>query len=1446
MVLVEDRERERDPEPHVAREVHLELDHLLVQVGHDHARALFVDGSDLGERLPLERGEALAQLVHLGVEIGRSDLGEEDLARGGHPGGCYPGGHALGPLPADPGPGVVRVSRIVRRPFLADARWTLVTTPERGAISMIDSRTRRTAPLAIAVKLALVPALAGLACNPVDPDAIAGQAGAAAALADAGTPGAAEVTAVSGPGGLLSPGLPEGTLLGKGARLSWGQTIETPKGTLAELAVGQGLRLRLNEDTAIVLPSEAGGDLTLTRGEVVALVDSKNASGPARVRAGDDAVRIDTGEVQVVHAGANRNVAVVHGRAVLESSGRTVELGAGERVTAPLAPEREARPELSLQPLTDTSWSRTFEQASIMADTVPRGIGSLTARAPGSQNEKQQLVRLTEQRVKVDITGRIAHTEIEQAFFNDRSAVLEGIYRFPLPGDGSISGLSLLVGNKWMDGEIVEKQRGRQIFQQIVDATIPRDPALLEWERGNVFKLRVFPIPGNGDRRVRLSYTQVLPVVGDNVRYRFPLGGTGAGGTQIENFSFSVTVDKNEVDAERLAEIETPMLALDRRDSGDRIEFHNESRNFVPTFDLGLDIPVPKTETTVHTSTHLDRDGQAYFMLALEPKVDLGKDERPIHYAFVLDRSHSTSPELWTVARGLVEAIAGGMGENDRFTVLACDAACDETPGGLQPPAAASVESVRRFLEDQDLAGASDLGGMVIEAAEALERGAAPDGARRVVVYLGDGAPSSGELAPDKLATLVKQSVPDVRVQAIALGSRSDLVALGAVVDATGGDIVQADARDDLDELVRELRVRAAVPVMKNVRVETPDGMVSVHHSHGGGLRPGESVTVTGKLAHPVKGDVVVRAEGPNGPIEARFAVDVTAKRDGSTPAQNAHLPRTWAAMEIADLTRSKGFDAQSDIIALSKDYTVLSRFTSLIVLENDAMYREFNVVRTAKNTDKWNGVVETKPTETASASASTSTPTTGGIAGGVPGGTVSGEGEVADKSQKPFDAPAPDPVAPTVPPAPGAVPNAALDADIGGAEQARGKREQAPDFPAAPPPAEPKTEEEPGFFAERDAAPKDNKRKSADLETEDDPLRGIGDDDGDLGSGTKGGGFTPPPPAKKPTAPRPSSDTRHDELEKRGASSRGWGEFGRARRIVPRLRIQQVAGPSGKSLAQIETLRRAVAVDPSRRSSHGALVRGALRVGHADALAFARQWAESDPDHAPALLALADVLAAQGDPLALRAYASALEVRPFSKSEHDALARGFANKGDLRRACSHRRAIVSIDPSDAAHHAALATCLHRAGRTTEGREVLRAAHGRAKVQLAALSSAELELARPIPTTSTELVGKGELRATLSWTGEDDLDVAIVDAAGQRLSAVHPLKLQVREGGGFEEVAMRKVKKSVFVEITRTGSSEGAAPVRAMLELRTPNGKKAIPVVLDRGSVRVAKVFWST
>lgn len=1295
--------------------------------------------------------------------------------------------------------------------------------------------------LTTAVLLAFNPA----ACNQVPAEQLGAQAGSASALVDAAAgPRAAEVTAVSGPGGLRSPGLAEGTFLGKAAKLEPNQAVETPKGTLAELALEGGARLRLNEDTALVVPSP-GGEVTVTRGEVVALVDARTTGGLA-LRAGDDTIRVEGGEVQLVHAGTQRHVAVVHGRAIVESNGQRVELGAGERLSTPLAnPERPPQPERSLQPLADTGWSRAFEQAALAVDAVPRGVGSLTARVPGSQTELGQKIRLTEQRVTVNISGRMAHTEIEQAFFNERPAVLEGIYRFPLPGDGSISGLQLLVGNRWMEGEIVEKQRARQIFQQIVDATVPRDPALLEWERGNVFKLRLFPIPGRGERRVKLSYTQVLPVVGDDVRYRFPLGGTGASGTTIDRFSFAVNIDKDAIDSTKLDEIETPMLALTRRDTGDVIQLSTEETNFQPTYDLGVDLPVAKSEQTVHSQTHLDRDGQAYFMLALQPELEFGKDERPVHFAFVVDRSHSTTPELWTVARGMVEAMTGGMETQDRFTVLACDTACDELPTGLQTPSAPAVEATRRFLDDQDLAGASDLGGMLAEAGDALARSGGAD-ARKVIVYLGDGAPSSGELAPDKLAAQVRAAIPDVRVEALALGARADLVALGAVVEATGGDVVQVDARDNLAELVRELRLRAVVPLARNLRIETPDGLVDVRHNEVAGLRPGDELVVTGKLAHPVRGDVRILADGPTGPIEAKFQVDLTASRTAA-PEAFRHLPRTWATMEIAHLTKTKGFDAHDRIVALSKDYTVLSRFTALLVLENDAMFREFNVVRTAADTDRWKGQLDA--------------PKSGEVTAGLTGKLDARKAEDAASEAKPTE------------PA-GAVP--LTDLDNAAARGSTGTKGAAPsEVPGGapeffdPPKDAPSTITATPRAPSPDPAPasaptdpfggEDTLREKETTRDEVEEEIALGDDAESEGNADKGGGgFAPPPPSAEPAkakktpmpATKPSNgavwqgeDRKIDAFDDGGGS---WGGRSSRRhwRPQPRLKVATAAPPSGKNLSLIESLRRSVAADTTRRSSHGALVRAAIRVGHADALGFARAWADADPDHAPALTSLADVLAGQGDPIAPRAYASALEITPFSSSMHDALARAFASKGDLQRSCSHRRAIVSIDPSDADHHARLAKCLHQGGRTAAARTVLADARGRATKHLASLAATEAALSTSFAITGAP---KGQLRASLTWTGEDDLDIAIIDAGGHRLSAANPKALTVRESAGFEEVALSRVKKSVFVEVTRNGVSDGGrlAPIRATLEVRTPSGTKTFPVVVEGGSVRLAKVFWT-
>jgi ferric-dicitrate binding protein FerR (iron transport regulator) len=1270
--------------------------------------------------------------------------------------------------------------------------------------------------LSSSLSLALI-----FACNPPkapgQAEGTAGPAGPAGPAAPSGpvvpvvTDPVAELTALSGPAGARTDDLPEGTFLGPGAKLAAGKTLVVPRGTIAEIRLSGGTVLRLNEDTRLVLPGRPDArDLALAQGELVAIVAA--GQPPLALKVGPDTLDVSTGEARALARGDRRGYDVVYGSARLRTGGQDVPMGPGAHVDTPLAaPTQPVQPQVSLRPLEDTAWSRTFEIAAQMADSVPAGVGSLTARRAGSQTELYKLA-LTDQKVNVAISGRIARTEIEQTFYNEAGEVLEGTYRFPLPADASISGLQLLVGNTWMTAEMLEKERAREIFRQIVDATIPRDPALLEWERGNIFKLKIFPIPGRGERKIRLSYTQVLPTVGDTLRYRYPMSGasTGATGTEIENFQFTIAVDKSELPAS--GELVTPMAALQRRETGDKVELTTAATRFRPVHDLGVDIPIPAADQRAHVETHLDRDGQAYFMLAFRPELDLKAVDRPRHYAFVLDRSHSTTPELWTVARSLVQATAATLQNGDRMTVLACDAACDVAPGGLAPANDAThLAGVERFLDGQVLAGASDIGGMMRSAAEALAGADMADPrareAERVIVYLGDGSPSAGPLAPDELLRDVERPLQGARVEAIALGARSDLLVLGALTKKTGGDLMRADAKDDLRGLVRELRLRAALPVARDVALTLPDGMVYTHPDKLASVRPGDTITLVGKLSRPVHGPLTLRATGPDGQVvQDSLQVDLEAV-PGPSASRRAHLPRTWAREEIEALTATRGHSARAEIIDLSRQYTVLSRYTALLVLENDAMYREFNVVRQSGRTTGWNGQLGGNPTPTGAAPVATATP--------IP--TDKNEDAAAAARPAPAEAPRAEPTSPArKADSPTTTKDAERSRDEGDSlgeslGQGRASREQQG-------PAETEAAEEDASI-DLDPAPaadtKAEKAKSSDV----------------------------PRPAPTSSPAKKSIDSGSialDDYGDYGGYGGGYAKPGKGYRPPANVwKISQAGAPDAAALAKLDALRRATLADPTSRAAHRKLVQAAIRAGAPDAFEYARAWSEADPDHAPALLAVADLLAARSDANAPRAYGSAAEVKPFDKQLQGNLADAYENKGDWARACAHRRALVSIDPARAAFRVDLARCLSGQGKTDMARETLHAATGRGQEIARALRDLDAGVLRPLAPT---LPGGAELRATLSYTGAGDLDIAIVDPRGRRLSALRPDGIKVVEAVGGETLTVGSVRKTLAVEVSRIA---GQGSISGTLTLRTPTVTRNYPFTLDQGSLRLATVSFT-
>src|SRR3712207_4172321 len=116
--------------------------------------------------------------------------------------------------------------------------------------------------------------------------------------------------------------------------------------------------------------------------------------------------------------------------------------------------------------------------------------------------------------IKLDtkINGQVATTHLEQIFRNDTGATLEGTYFFPLPESASIIEFAIWDGDRRLVGEVRSREEARRIYDEIVRRQ--RDPGLLEYAGKDLFQASIFPIPPRSDKKLELTYTQVLKEIG--------------------------------------------------------------------------------------------------------------------------------------------------------------------------------------------------------------------------------------------------------------------------------------------------------------------------------------------------------------------------------------------------------------------------------------------------------------------------------------------------------------------------------------------------------------------------------------------------------------------------------------------------------------------------------------------------------------------------------------------------------------------------------------------------------------------------------------------------------------------------------------------------------------------------------------------------------------------
>ncbi|MFO0590880.1 MAG: VIT domain-containing protein [Polyangiaceae bacterium] len=1241
------------------------------------------------------------------------------------------------------------------------------------------------------------------------------------------------------------------------AVIASGTTLRTDARTRARVSLADGTWVALDRDTELAIAAGKDRAAKLTRGSIVADVANVPQAAPAQIDFGTGTVKVLGTKLQVTAGKGRASVEVARGSVkVAGTSGKWIEVRAGEEATVADKGEPLVASSTSLADVME--WS---DQAQEEIDApVLRGLGELRARKPGDTKEKDRAVHLAKHSVKVRVVDLVARTEVDETFQNDTDEELEGIFRFPLPPGAQIENLTLDVDGKPVQGAFVDRDKGAAIFRGAIQNAAPKqqrpreeiiwvpgpwhDPALLEWQRGGRFELRIFPIPKRSSRRVVLTYTQLVDQSAGVRRFTYPLAHDTSGTTKIDSFDMDVQVLGNDKEA-GVTTRGYDLAQASGEGAGDRRVMHAD--NFTPAGDLTVEYALPDRDkevtawayqmdsfaasTTTPTSgpsgaqppvkaatadekaavdaaRTLANDTSPYVAIAVRPKLPRWQEQKDRTHVIIVDTSRSMIGERFARARRLATTIVKEMDRRDSFVLLACDTTCRGMDGSIAPkpqaPGASASADVEKFLDAIEPDGGSDLAAAISAARAAA--GSSRDKEVRIL-YLGDGTPTVGPTRASHLETAVRSAMPpgDGAIVAVALGADADTTSLQALARGGGGVVVPYVPGQKVSTAALEVLSAAYGVVLRDPEIELPQGLTQVTPSRLDPIRAGGESIIVARMSTSgdVTGSIRLRGRVAGERFEQTYPVKIVP----TTSSGNAFVPRLFAAAKIAELERTGGELAKPMIVELSKRFAVASQFTSLLVLESQAMFNAFGLDR---------GSVA--PTFTGEVAASSESADADGEEQANPDAP-------ADEAERTEDAKASK-----------GKRDVAADDAFGSGGFGRGAAVSGGSVAAAP-----------AQKAESFGGPSATSAPAATATMA--PPR-------------------PTTPAKKPAlACSPGDPFCFDEVNR--PQPRPWTPPPVSRRpLVPMKRVfERRAGFEAvntvvqDSVTKLAAAESALQAQPDSRDKTVALYALYATMGRiGEAQELTARWSGRDALDPDALLARADLAARQGDrDAAIRILGGLADVRPGDKAVQTRLADLYEAAQNPTRACAHRVALADLAATDAKIVASAVSCARSTGMADLADAIRRDLDDKTRDAL----DKQLTAAATAPATTV----RGDVQLTADWTGAADVDIALIDAQGKRMSWLGNTNNKVTisalnatstrsESLGFLNLG----SGSYVVEISRAGgfgsdrsggSDRGGFNdiVRGDLTIRMPGGGvRKIPFTLNgaRAEIGTVRVFFES
>ena len=562
--------------------------------------------------------------------------------------------------------------------------------------------------------------------------------------------------------------------------------------------------------------------------------------------------------------------------------------------------------------------------AALLTPLPALGIGYVYT---GVGDDGRQHLELTAVTVDVRIDERVARTRTDQIFTNHAEWEVEGIYEFTLPEGAIITDLVLWIGDKRIQGLILEKEEARRVYDDIVRQRI--DPALIEQVTPNSFRLSIFPFPAGGSRRVEFEYMQLLNARNGRIDYTFPLAPETDQALQMELFVLRAQVrsqhafEATTTGLPRLTEVDRPDASTAHVFFGD--EELTPREDFTLSLQRTGDLELP----TVLSFAPEEDEALGYYALWLPPLPELTEgDPLPRSLTFVIDISSSMQRGKLEAVKGALVAALANLESADLFNIVVFSHRAESFAAAPVPANRSNKESATAFINQQDALGVSNFEAGL---GRAMQQDF-PAGRVNHVIFLTDGLPNIGEIELGPLSELVgKWSGGRVRLFTIGVGGDVDQAFLTVLAEEHGGEAHFLSEEGDIEEALRELFEDFTFPVL--LVDELSFGSAEIHDVHPRGvesLAAGRELFQVGRYQQGGFFTLNVSGQVGEKDVSEAYPLEFT-----DTDVSLDLLPRLWAYQKILALEEQIARfgpeqELLDDILALGLDYRLVTRRTSL------------------------------------------------------------------------------------------------------------------------------------------------------------------------------------------------------------------------------------------------------------------------------------------------------------------------------------------------------------------------------------------------------------------------------------------------------------------------------------------------------------------------------------